>query len=434
MAKRLTKGDIMKYTIEKKQNSQVAIEITIPAKEWEVEVQTAYETMKGKFNIQGFRKGKAPRHIIEKFYGKGVFLDEALNTAFQKAYTQVLNKEKDLEVVDQPSLDIKSMDDKGVVLVATVTVSPEVKLGAYTGLGVAKKEAKVSAKEVNAELENMRQSQARFVEVERAIANGDTANIDFSGSVNGKKFDGGTATGFDLEIGSHSFIDTFEDQLVGLKKGDKKDVKVTFPENYHAEELKGKPAVFEVVINAVKEKQLPELNDEFASSVSEFETLNELKEHTKEHLLEHAQQHAERDFENDLIAAIVKNMEVEVPACMVEQEIDRMLEDMNYRLMYQGITLEDYVKYMNITIEDIRKDQKKNALNNVKVRLALRAIIEKEDIKVTKEDVDAKIKEMAKENNKTVKDQKASLDDHAMMHLQNDILMDKLFGFLASKN
>lgn len=435
MAKdRKTKGEVMKYTIEKKANSQVAIEFTVNDTEWQAEVEQAYQKMKGKFNIQGFRKGKAPRHVIEKFYGKGVFFDEALNTAFTKYYGEVLKKEKNLEVVDQPSLEVKSLDDKGVVLVATVTVSPEVKLGAYTGLQVAKKEAKVSQKQVDDELKAMLEDQARFVEVDRPIQNGDTANIDFSGSIDGKKFEGGTANGYDLVIGSHSFIDGFEEQLIGLKKDDCKDVQVTFPENYHVEELKNKPAVFAVKINAVKEKHLPELNDEFASTVSEFDTLKELKEHTKEHLLEHEKEHAERQFENDLIEAIVKNMEVEVPDCMVEQELDRMLEDMNYRLMYQGITLDDYVKYMNTTIEEVRKHEKKNALNNVKVRLALKAIIEKENIKVTKEDVDAKIKELAEQNKKTIKDQKASLDDHAMLHLQNDILMDKVFGFLASKN
>lgn len=433
MAK-MEKGEHMKYTIEKKENSKVAIELKLTTAEWEAEIESAYQKMKGKFNIQGFRKGKAPKHVIEKFYGKGVFLDEALNSAFSKYYAQVLDKEKTLEVVEQPTLDVKSLDDKGMVMVATVTVSPEVKLGAYTGLGVVKKEAKVTQKQVEDELKAMLEDQARFVEVDREIKEGDTANIDFSGSIDGKKFEGGTATGYDLAIGSHSFIEGFEEQLVGLKRGDKKDVKVTFPSNYHVEELKNKPAVFAVSINAVKEKQLPELNDEFASTVSEFETVKELKEHTKEHLLEHAKEHADREFENNLIEAIVKNMEVKVPECMIESELDRMLQDMNYRLMYQGITLDDYVKYMNITIDDLKKQEKKNAEHNVKVRLALRAIIEKEKLDVTKEDIDARIKEQAKANNRTIKDEKASLDDHAMMHLQNDILMDKVFGFLASKN
>lgn len=425
----------MKYTKKNAGKNEVEFDITISAEEWENAQEQAYEEKKGSFNVEGFRKGKAPRKVIEKIYGKGVFFDEALNHCFYDAYSKILQKEKDVEPVDDPKIDIKNMSDKGVELVAKVTVAPQVNLGAYTGLNVKRKEAKVTDKQLKDELEHARESQARFVEVTgRPVQNGDIVNIDFSGSVDGKVFDGGTANGYDLTIGSHTFIDTFEDQLIGLNTGDSKDVKVTFPENYGEKTLAGKPAVFAVKVNVIKEKQLPELNDEFASNVSDCETLEAYKAELKEHLLEHEKERVQSELENDVIEAVVKNTEIDVPKVMVEHELDHIMQDISYRLMYQGITLEDYAKYMNTTVEEIRKARHADAVKGVKISLVMQAIIKKEKIDVTQKDVNARLQEMAKRDNKTVDEIKSTLSEKHLAQIKNDILLHKLLAFLVEKN
>lgn len=426
----------MKYNLKKseKKKNVIELEVVLTAEEWKAEVQDSYNRNKGKYNVEGFRKGKAPRKVIENMYGPNVFYDDALTEGFSKAYDKALNDHKDLDPIDAPSLDVKSLDEKGVVILAEIPVMPEVKLGAYTGLGINVEPKKVADKEVKAELERIQNQNARLVEKNGAVESGDIANIDFKGMMDGVAFDGGTAEGYDLEIGSHTFIEGFEDQLIGTVAGDKVNVNVTFPENYQAEELKGKPAVFEVKVNSVKTKELPELNDAFASDVSEFETMEEYKKHIKEHLEEHAKEHAKIDTENKIIEKIISNMEVEVPSQLVDHELEHLMQDMEYRLMYQGFSLEDYAKYLNTTVEDIRKDRRKEALKGVKIRLAMQEIIKAEKMEVTKADVDEKIKELAKNSKKTIKDYKETLDEERMNYLKNDILMDKLLTFLIDAN
>ncbi len=424
----------MEYKIEKKEKSMVQIEIKLNASEWEKEVEAAYTRTRGKYKIEGFRNGKAPRKVIEKMYGNGVFYEDALSEGFYNAYMQILSKEKTLEPVDAPNLSVKAMDSNGVTLVADVVVRPDVKVNKYKGFGVSIKEPKITDEMVNHELEHAREHNARLVETNEAVKMGDIANINFEGSVDGKVFEGGTAENYDLEIGSHSFIDNFEDQLIGLKTGDNKDVKVTFPKEYHVKDLANKPAVFKVKINAVKQKQLPELNDEFASNVSEFETLKEYKEDLKQHLLQHAKEHAKVDAENEILDKIIENTEVEVPNQMVESELDNLLKDLEYRLMYQGLNLETYAKYLNTTVAKIREERKADALKSVKIRLALTYILEKEKIDVTDAEVNEKVKEMAKSAKKTIKEFKESMPAERINYIKNDILMNKLLTFLLENN
>ena len=424
----------MKYELKTLKDKKVEIEISLDAKEWESAIEDAYKKTKGKFNIHGFRKGAAPRKVIEKTYGPSIFFEDAIDGCFYRYYFEILQKETSVEPIDAPALSIKSIDENGLVIVATVECKPEVTLGDYKGLTIKKDEVKIGEKEVKAELDRMVSSRARFIEVsDRAVENGDLATIDFSGSIDGVKFEGGTATDYDLEIGSHSFIDNFEDQVVGMNIGDKKDVNVTFPKNYHVEELKNKPAVFEVTVKAIKTKQLPELNDEFASEVSEFETLADLKADIKTKLTEQAEHEAMHKQEADLIDAVTANAKVEVPEVMVEHQIDDFINEFEYRLGYQGLKLEDYLKYLGQTMEELRASRKEDAAKSVKTRLVLEAIVKAENLDVTDADVEAKFNE-GKEKKKSIEEIRKELKSEQIAYMQNGILMNKLMKLLKDNN
>ena len=424
----------MKYKVTSHKNNEVALEVTLSAEEWDKEVENAYNKHKGEYPVEGFRKGRVPRKVIEKTYGPTVFFEEALAEGFGKAYSEVLAKEKDIDPVDAPELSVKSLDEKGVVITAVVPVMPEVKLGAYKGLKISHEPRKITAKDVDVELERVREQNVRYVEKQGAIENGDIANIDFKGFKGNVQFDGGTAEAYDLEIGSHSFIEGFEEQLVGKKAGDEVDVKVTFPKEYQAKELAGQPAVFKVKVNVVKSKELPELNDAFASDVSEFETLAAYKEHIKEHLGEHAQEDAKIQTENEIIEKIVAGMQVDVPNALVETELNNIMQDMEYRLMYQGLKLEDYAKYLGKSLDELREGRRADALKGVKVRLAMQEIVKQEKLEVSKEELEAKIKDLAKSAKKTIKEYKESLSEDRISYIKNDILLSKLLAFLVENN
>ena len=424
----------MKYELAKKPKNIVELEVSLTAEEWKTEVDEAYNRTKNKYSVDGFRKGKVPRKVIEDMYGPNVFFEEALTEAFSKAYDTVLKKEKDLDPIDAPDLSVKKLDDKGVVILAKIPVMPEVTLGKYTGFGISVAPKKVTDKDVKAELEHVQMHHARLIEKDGAVEMGDTADIDFEGSVDGVLFEGGKAKNYELEIGSKQFIDTFEEQLVGLKAGEKKDVIVKFPEDYPAPDLKGKTAKFDVTVNAVKRKELPAIDDAFASDVSEFETLEEYKNHIKEHMEHHDVENAKIETENKIIDAIVKEVKVDLPDQLVEHELDHIMQDMEYRLMYQGLKLEDYAKYLNKTVDELRTERKRDAEKSLKIRLAMQQILKNEKIDVTKEEVDAKIKEMAKTAQKTIKEYKETLTDERINYIKNDILMDKLLTFLVENN
>lgn len=424
----------MKYVLKKKENKNMELEITIDNDAWQLQLTNSYNKNKGKYKVEGFRSGKAPRHMIEKIYGPTVFFDDALTDSFYDAYEEVLNKEKDFEPIDSPALSVKNIDDKGVVIVAEVAVKPEVKIGSYKNLGIKKEIKEVTDKDIDEELNKVAEKNARFLDSSSPVKKGDTVNIDFSGSIDGKKFDGGTAEGFDLVIGSKSFIDNFEDQLIGLNVGENKNIVVKFPENYHAKEFAGKEATFEVKINSIKTKELPKINDEFAGNVSEFENLEDYKKSIKENLQKQNEQNAKIDLENKIIDAIVKNIEVELPTVMIDKELDALMKDMEYKLMYQGLKLEDYANYLGKTIDELRKERTAEAEKSVKVKLAFQEIIKNEKLDVTDEDYNNKLKDLAEKSGKKIGEFKKTITDQRANYIKNEILLDKLFELLIKNN
>lgn len=424
----------MKYEKKILDDKRIEVKLNVSKEEWDSALEHAYESNKGKYSVQGFRKGHTPRKVIEKTYGDTVFYDDAIDDCFYRYYFEMLSKEKDIKPVSAPEVNISKIDENGLELILRITQEPEVALGDYKGITIEKKEIKVSASEVNHELEHMKESRAKFVSVDREIKNGDTATIDFVGSIDGKKFDGGSAEDFDLEIGSKSFIDNFEDQLVGLKKGDKKDVKVTFPENYHVDDLKGKPAVFAVEVKDVKEKQYPEIDDKFADEVSEFSTLKELKDDIKKKLVERKTREEQNEAESKLIDKICENAKVEIPQVMVDNQVEDFIKDFERRLSYQGLNLEGYLKYTGTTLEDLRKSRVEDAKKTVKTRLVLTAIMEKEKIDVTEQEIADKFNEGTKDKPKTIEEIQKTLGPDQYNYMANSLLLNKLMKFLKENN
>ena len=425
----------MSYTVEKLEKSQVKFVFDVDAETFGKAVDEAYAKTKHKYAIAGFRKGHVPKKVIEGIYGKEVFFEDAMDIVIPEAYSEALGKEKDVDVVAQPELtsfDFK--EDGGATFTLIVTVKPDVKLGKYKGLSIEKKVEKVTAKQVDAAVEEAREKQARIVEKDDASQNGDIVNIDFAGSVDGVKFDGGSAESYDLELGSGSFIPGFEEQLVGVKAGEKKDVKVTFPEDYHADELKGKEAVFECTVNAVKKKELPALDDEFVKEISEFDTLAEYKADVKNKLMKDAEDRADREFEDALVQAVVDNAEVEVPEAMIMQEAEDMVNEFEYRLSYQGIKLDDYLKYVNITKEQLLDEYKEQAAKSVKVRLVMEAVVKAEELKFEDKELDEKIANMAARSGQDVETFKKGLGKEHFEYLANQVLSDKLMSLLKAEN
>ncbi len=378
---------------EKLEKSRVALTIETSAEEFEAAVNKAYLKMRGKINVPGFRVGKAPRKIIEKMYGAEVFYEEAVNIILPDAYEAAV-KEQELEVVGYPQVELESCTKDGVVFKCTVAVYPEVKLGQYKGLEAPKAEVKVVAADVNARLKEMADRNSRLVSVERAVKKGDTADIDFEGFDNGVAFDGGKGENFDLEIGSGSFVPGFEDQLIGMKAGEEKDIDITFPENY-TPELAGKPVVFHVKVNEVKEKQVPAIDDEFAKDVSEFDTLKDLKADIKKKLTAERTESAQRAFEDVLMAKVAEGIEADIPEEMVELQAERMMEQFKQQLASQGIPFDQYLKMTNTAEADFRKQAQGPAADQVKMDLAVEAIIKAEGLEASDEDVESEMKSVA---------------------------------------
>ena len=378
---------------EKLEKSRVALTIEASAEEFEAAVNKAYLKMRGKINVPGFRVGKAPRKIIEKMYGEEVFYEEAVNIILPDAYEDAV-KEQKLDVVGYPEVELESCTKDGVVFKCTVAVYPEVKLGQYKGLEAPKAEVKVAAADVNARLKEMADRNSRLVSVERAVKKGDTADIDFEGFDNGVAFDGGKGENFDLEIGSGSFVPGFEEQLIGMKAGEEKDIDITFPENY-APELAGKPVVFHVKVNEVKVKEVPAIDDEFAKDVSEFDTLKELKADIKKKMTAERTEAAQRAFEDVLMAKVAEGVEAEIPHEMVELQAERMMEQFKQQLAAQGIPFDQYLQMTGTTEADFRKQADGPAAEQVKMDLAVEAIIRAEGLEATDEDVENELKNVA---------------------------------------
>lgn len=428
------KEKIMSYKIRSKEKNNLEVEIVISEKKWEESLQKAYEETKNKYSVQGFRRGKAPRKVIEKQYGESVFFDYALEIAFADEYNEFLDKNLEIEPIAQPDVRIEKFEKDGIVLVASAPLMPEVELGSYTGLTVERGKEKVKKADIEAELKAVAERQARFVESTKPAELGDFATIDFAGSVDGEIFEGGTAQGYRLELGSHSFIDNFEDQLVGTTVGEEKDVNVTFPENYHEKSLAGKKAVFKVVVQKIEKKEIPEITDEFAANVSEFENLEDYKKDIEKRLSQKLEQEKERKVENDLLEKIVQSSKVEIPEILVERQLDIFIRDLETRLSFQGLKLEEYLDYVGTNVSDLRKERREQAEQTVKTRLVLEALVKKENMVVSEEELDSALKETAERYKKTVEEYKKSLDDRTIAYYQNDILMKKLLDFLKSNN
>ena len=383
-------------SVEKQEKSAVELVIEIGGEEFEAAVQKAYLKQRNKINVPGFRKGKAPRKIIEGMFGSGVFYEDAINELYPKAYADAVEQEK-LDVVSWPNVEVLEAGKDGLTFKATVTVRPEVKLGEYKGLTAEKEEVKITDEDIDNELKPYINRASRMVTVEREAQNGDTVVIDFEGFKDGVPFDGGKAEGHSLELGSGAFIPGFEDQLVGTKAGDEKDVNVTFPEDYHAEDLAGAPVVFKVKVHEVKEKQLPTVDDEFAKDVSEFDTLEAFKKDLADKLTERREAQAKRAFEAAIMEQVMDNMEVEIPDAMVAYETDQMVEDMARRIQAQGIPFEQYMAMTGMTIDMVRSQAAAAAMERVRRDLALGAVVAAENIEISDEDLEAEYKRLADE-------------------------------------
>ncbi len=426
----------MKHTTKAAEKSTVKITLKFDGEEWKAAQQQAYLKTRGRFAVNGFRKGKAPKNVIEHAYGKGVFFEDALNLLFSENYGKILEKnEKKFTVVGDPDVSVEDLSDDGVTMVAVVPVKPEVKISAYKGIKIKEYAYTVNEEEITAELDRLLDRNARKVPVtDRAAQNGDIANIDFVGTVDGVKFDGGEAEGFDLTLGSGQFIPGFEDQVVGMNIGETKDVNVTFPENYQAEALKGKPAVFSVKLNSLQGKELPELTDEFIKDATGSETVEEYKAKTKERLQQQADRRSTDATENSILEAIAANAEAEIPQAMIDTEIDSLIKKFEYQLMYQGLKLQDYLDFLKVTMSDFRKNYEEQAKKNVMNQLIISQIINEEKLEATEEEVDAKIAEQAASVSKETEEYKKGMDPRQFDYIRSDIVITKLFDFLKANN
>ena len=387
----------MSVQVENLEKSMAKLTIEVAADEFEAALNKAYQKSKNKINLPGFRKGKAPRAMIEKMYGAGIFVEDAANIIIPDAYESAA-KESELEIVAQPEIAVEQAEKgKPFIFTATVAIKPDVTLGDYKGIEVEKKEAEVSEDEISAEIDRVRESNARMITIDdRATQDGDTVVIDFDGYVDGEQFEGGKAEDYTLVLGSHSFIDNFEDQLVGKNIGDDVEVNVTFPEQYQAEELQGKPALFKVKIKEIKVKELPELDDDFAQDVSECDTLDAYKEEVKSKLVKTKEDDIKREKEDAVIEKIIENATMEIPEQMVDAQTRQMTQEFAQRLQSQGLSLEQYMQFTGLTPQKMQEELKPQALKRIQSSLVLEAVVEAEKIEATQEDIEKEIENMAK--------------------------------------
>lgn len=423
----------MSVKVENLEKNMAKLTVEVDNAEFLKAIDVAYKKNRNKFNLPGFRKGKAPKEMIMKMYGPQVFFEDALNEILDKTYPEAA-KESGLEIVSRPEIGVEQIGmDQNVIYTATVAVKPEVTLGEYKGVTVEKAETTVSAKEVNEKLAAELEKNARVVEVEREIKKDDIANIDFVGSVDGVEFEGGKGEDYPLTIGSGTFIPGFEDQLIGHKAGETVDVKVTFPENYGAKDLAGKEALFVTTIKTVKEKQVPAADDEFASEVSEFDTLDEYKKDLKKTLKEEKEKAATTTNERNVIAKVVENASVEIPAPMLEAQLDNMLYDYQTRLAQQGIPMDQYLQITGQTVEQIKDQMKESAEKNLKTSLVIEAIMEKENITVAEERVDEEFKKIAEQYKMEYDDLKKTVSEEQKESMKREIAFQETIDMLVAE-
>ena len=414
----------MEYSIQKLSKSKVEIAINVTKEEWAEDVKQAYEKHKYKYSLEGFRKGKVPMNVLINRFGKEFLYEDALDETLSKHYSEII-KNDNLEVVGDPDVDLKEVSEDGLKAIITVAVKPEFTLGQYKGLTFKKESTKVTAKEVQAVIDRELNNRARLVEkTEGEVVKGDTVVLDYSGSIDGVKFEGGTAEKQRLEIGSGAFIPGFEDQLIGMKAGESKDITVTFPKEY-TEDLAGKEAVFAITVHEIHSKELPVLDDEFVKDIDdELNTVAEWKAQIKKELAPKKEENAEAKLENDMIDAIVKNTEIDIPECMIEEELDYRIQELEHSMSQYGLKFEDYLKYTGTTVEDIKKEKREEAVKNIKSRLVIEAILKEEKIEVTPEELNAEFDKL---------DEKEKNPQY-MSYLANKLVIDKLFAFLKDNN
>lgn len=416
----------MSVQVENLEKNMAKLTIEVDASEVEKAIQSAYMKERGKISIPGFRKGKVPRNMIEKMYGAAVFYEDAANTLIQENYPDAAD-ESGIDIVSRPTIDVVQIESgKPFIFTAEVAVRPEVKLGKYLGVQVTKVDTSVSDEEIDAELEKERTNNARTVSVtDRPVAVGDTAVIDFEGFVDGVAFEGGKGENHSLEIGSHSFIDTFEDQLVGKNAGDEVDVNVTFPEQYQASELAGKPALFKVKIHEIKTKELPELDDEFAQDVSEFDTLAEYKEEVKNRLTTQKENEAKRTKEDEAIQKIIDKTEIDIPDAMLETQCENMLNEFAQRIQQSGLSMEQYMQFSGLTVEKLKEQVRPEAETRIKSSLILEQIAKDEKIEVTDEELDAEVEKMAAQYGMEADKLKEYMGDAEKESMKRDLAVTK---------
>lgn len=427
----------MKYT-QKREVNTLTITFKADSAEWQEFDKKAYEQNKGKYNVPGFRKGHVPKSVLENRYGKGLFYEDALYLAAQEYYTQFLDKNSKVTPVSRPELEDKSVkiDDKGVTFAVVVTLRPEVTLGEYKGLTVEKTQPQqVTDADVDAEIQRLRERNARYIEVtDRPVQEGDEVNLDYCGKIDGVAFEGGTAQKQTLVIGSHTFIPGFEEQIVGMNLEETKDIQVTFPEDYHAEDLKGKNAVFTCTVHGISVKQLPEVDDEFAKDASEFSTMEEFKADIRKTLQAKNDKLAADQDESKLVETIVENAKMEIPDVMIEEQIDDYIQDFRYQLSYQGLSLENYFKYTNSDMQQLRSNYRERAQKAVRTRLVFEEIVKAEKIKATAKKVDAKIKQYAETIGKSFDEVKAGLQEQEKYYFENQVITEALMELIKSQN
>lgn len=420
----------MSIKIEKtEKNNELKLEFTIESKKFDEGMKKVYAKSARYFNIPGFRKGKAPMAMVEKQYGPEIFYEDTFNEIVPEEYEREL-KENNIDAVSRPEIEIKQMGKgKDLIFTAIVQTKPDVKLGKYKGIQLKKIEYNVTDEDIEHELGHMADRNSRLVTVEdRAVENGDITVIDFEGFVDGKAFEGGKAENHELTIGSNTFIPGFEDQIIGMKTGEEKDINVKFPEEYFSEELKGKDATFKVKLHEIKKKELPELNDDFAKDTSEFDTLDELKKSIKEKLEEENSNKVKYETEDAAVKAVVDSAEVEIPSGMIDTEIDNMVRDIETRLSYQGMKLEQYLSMMGKSMEDFRKEYEEQAKTSVKTRLVLEAIVKAENIEASEEDINTKLKEMAAMYGK--KEDELVLNEQFMNYIKDSLKNEAVVKFI----
>ena len=422
----------MNCKVEKTENAnEVKLEITVEAKKFDETMKKIYFKTAKYFNIPGFRKGKAPMNIVERYYGTEIFYEDTFNEIAQETLEQAVEENK-LDVVSRPDIEVTQIGKgQDLIYTAIFQTKPEAKLGKYKGIEIKKIEYNVEDKDIEHELEHMQEHNSRLISIDdRPVEDGDITVIDFEGFVDGKTFEGGRAENYELTIGSKTFIPGFEDQIIGMKIDEEKDVNVTFPEEYFSKDLAGKEATFKVKLHEIKKKELPKLDDEFAKDVSEFDTLKELKEDIKKKQQKQNDDKAKYETEDAVIKAVCENMKVEIPSGMVETEVDNMIKDIEQRLSYQGLKLEQYLQMMGKTTEEMRKEYEPQAIESIKSRLALEAVIKAEKIEATDEEVDEKMKEMAKNYGKE-NDEEFMKNENVRNYIKEGLTSQKAMEFLV---